>query len=117
VGLLPHSLYGLKKSNLRNLVEAFDTLADPVLQLKLSSVRRGVEGTIALTQSQGENVDLEKVSFAYARCPEEMKEFSPEAKKYAPNLVSLIPPTPMPSTTAPSSSAPAPTDPSPNEVV
>jgi hypothetical protein len=31
------------------MVEAFDTLEDPVLQLKLSSVRRGVEGTIALT--------------------------------------------------------------------
>jgi hypothetical protein len=36
-------------SNLRNLVQAFDTLEDLVLQLKLSSVRRGVEGTIALT--------------------------------------------------------------------
>jgi hypothetical protein len=33
--------------NLRNLVEAFDTLEDRVLQLKLSSVRRGVEGMIA----------------------------------------------------------------------
>jgi hypothetical protein len=43
--------------NLRNLVQAFDTLEDPMLQLKLSSVRRGVEGMIALTQSHGEDVD------------------------------------------------------------
>jgi hypothetical protein len=34
--------------NLRNIVEAFDTLEDPVLKLKLSSVRRGVEATNAL---------------------------------------------------------------------
>jgi hypothetical protein len=74
--------------NLRKLVEAFDTLEDPVFQLKLSSVRRGVEGTIALTQSHGEYVDWEKVGSAYARRPKEMKEFFSEAKKYAPNLVS-----------------------------
>jgi hypothetical protein len=102
--------------NLRKLVETFDTLEDPVLQLKLSSVRRGVEGTIALTQSHGENVDWEKVSSTYAQCPEEMKKFLSEAKKYVPNLVSLILPAPTPLTTAPSSSAPAPTDPSPTEV-
>jgi hypothetical protein len=101
--------------NLRNLVEAFDTLDDPVLQLKLSSVRRGVEGTIVLTRSHGENVDWEKVSSAYARRPEEMKEFFAGAKKYAPKLVSLILPAPTPSASAPSSSAPVPTDPSPTE--
>jgi hypothetical protein len=99
----------------RNLVDAFDTLEDLILQLKLSSVKRGVEGTIALTQSHGENVDWEKVGSAYARRLKEMKFFS-EAKKYAPNLVSLILPAPMPRTTAPSLSAPAPTDPSPAEV-
>jgi hypothetical protein len=52
--------------NLRKLVEAFDTLEDFVLQLKLSSVKQGVEGTIALTQSHGESVDWEKVSSSYA---------------------------------------------------
>jgi hypothetical protein len=56
------------------------------------------------------------VSSACARYSEEMKEFFLEAKKYAPNLVSLILPAPTPSTTAPSSSAPAPMDPSPAEV-
>jgi hypothetical protein len=63
--VLPHLFVGLflkkKKDmpigNLRKLVKAFDTLEDPVLQLKLSSVRRGVEGMIALTQSHGEDAD------------------------------------------------------------
>jgi hypothetical protein len=46
--------------NLRKLVEAFNTKEDPVIKLKLSFVSRGVEGTIALTQSHGENVDWSK---------------------------------------------------------
>jgi hypothetical protein len=102
--------------NLRKLVEAFNTLEDLVLQLKLSSVRRGVEGTIALMQSHGEDVDWEKVGSAYARHLEEMKEFFSEGKKYAPNLASLVLLAPTPSTAAASSSAPAPMDPSPAEV-
>jgi hypothetical protein len=106
--LFPNKKNEMPVNNLRNLVEDFDALEDPVLQLKLSSVRRGVEGTISLTQSHGENVDWEKVSSDYARRPEEMKEFFVEAKKYAPKLVSLILPTPTPSASAPSSSAPAP---------
>jgi hypothetical protein len=79
-------------------------------------MRRGVEGTIILAQSHGENVDWEKVSSAYARCPEEMKGFFAEAKKYATKLVSLILPAQPPSASAPSSSAPALTDPSPTNV-
>jgi hypothetical protein len=116
VELFPKKKKEMPVGNIRKLVEAFDTKEDHVLQLKLSSVRRGVEGTIALTQSYCENVDWEKVSFAHARCPEKMKEFFSEAKKYAPNLVSLILPAPTPSTTTPSSSAPTPMDPSPAEV-
>jgi hypothetical protein len=114
--LFPKKKNEIPVANLRNMVEAFDTLEDPVLQLKLSSVRRGVEGTIALTQSHCENVDWEKVSSAYARHPEEMKEFFVGAKKYALKLVSLILPPPTPLAYAPSSSAPAPMDPSPTEV-
>jgi hypothetical protein len=102
--------------NLRKLVKALDTLEDHVLQMNLSSVKRGVEETIALTQSHGENVDWEKVGSSYARRPAEMKEFFAKAKEYAPKLVSLILPAPAPSTSAPSSSAPAPTDPAPAEV-
>jgi hypothetical protein len=71
---------------------------------------------ITLTQSHSESVDWEKVSSTYARCPEEMKEFFVEAKKYVPKLVSLILPAPAPSASAPSSIAPAPTDPSPTKV-
>jgi hypothetical protein len=63
-----------------------------------------------MTQSHGENVGRKKVSSAYARRSEEMKEFFSEAKKYTPNLVSLILPAPMPSTIAPSSSAPSPAE-------
>jgi hypothetical protein len=43
--------------NLGKLVEAFDTVEDPVLAMKLSSVKRGVQGTIALAQLHGEEVD------------------------------------------------------------
>jgi hypothetical protein len=70
VGLFLKKQKDMQIGNLRKLVEAFDTLEDPVLQLKLSSVRRGVEGTIAFTRSHGDDVDCEKVSSSYARRPE-----------------------------------------------
>jgi hypothetical protein len=66
--------------------------------------------------SHGKVVDCEKVSSSYSQHPEEMKEFFSEAKKYAPNLVSLILHVSPPSTVVPSSSAPTPTDPLPVEV-
>jgi hypothetical protein len=43
--------------NLKKLIETFDTVEDPVLTLKHTSVKRGVEGVIALAQSYGEEVD------------------------------------------------------------
>jgi hypothetical protein len=43
--------------NLRKLLEAFDTLEDPVLAMKRTSVKQGVKGAIALAQSHGEEVD------------------------------------------------------------
>jgi hypothetical protein len=98
------------------LVEALDTLEDPTLMLKRSSVRRGAEAMVTLAMLHGEEVNWEKVSSSYARGPAEMKEFFAEAKKYSPNLVSLILPAPMPSTAAPSSSIPPATDPAPSEV-
>jgi hypothetical protein len=67
--LFPGKKDEMPVSNLKMLVEAFDTLEDPVLQMKLSSVKRGVEGMIALTQSHGKNVDSEKVGSSYARRP------------------------------------------------
>jgi hypothetical protein len=130
VGLFPKKRDQMPADNLHKLVKAFDTIEDPVLAMKLTSVKRGVEGTIALAQSHGEEVDWEKVGSSYA-CPlTEMKEFFKKAKGYAPKLVSLILPTPTPSTTAPGTSAPssstpapgaaapsAPTDPAAAEVV
>jgi hypothetical protein len=43
--------------NLKKLIETFDTVEDPVLALKRTSVKRGVEGAIALALSYGEEVD------------------------------------------------------------
>jgi hypothetical protein len=114
--LFPKKKREMPTSNLRKLVKSFDTLEDPTLHLKLSSVKRGAEGTVALALTHGEDVDWEKVSSSHARHMEEMKEFFSEAKKYAPNHVSLILPMATPSIVAPSSSAPTPTDPSPTKV-
>jgi hypothetical protein len=116
VGLFPRKRDELPTGNFMKLVEAFDTIEDPVLAMKLTSVKRGVESTISLAQSHGEEVNWEKVGSSYARPPTEMKEFFKKAKEYAPKLVSLIlpmptPSTPAPGTSAPSSSTPAPTDP------
>jgi hypothetical protein len=71
---------------------------------------------VSLDLSHGEDVNWEKVSSSHAGCPKEMKEFFSEAKKYAPNLVSLILPTPTPATAAPSSSAPPASDSTPSKV-
>jgi hypothetical protein len=57
VRLFPKKKDEMHVGNLRKLVEAFDASEDSILQLKLSSVKRGVEGMIALTQSHGESVD------------------------------------------------------------
>jgi hypothetical protein len=114
--LFPKKKKDMPAGNLRRLVKAFDTLEDPTLQLKLSYGRRGAEGMVALALSHGEVVDWEKVGSSHAQRPEEMKEFFMEAKKYAPNLVSLILPVSTYSTAAPSSSAPTPKDPSLAEV-
>jgi hypothetical protein len=57
VGLFPRKRHELPAGNLWKLVEAFDTIEDLVLAMKLTSVKRGVKGTIALVQSYGEEVD------------------------------------------------------------
>jgi hypothetical protein len=46
---------------LKKLAEAFNTVEDHVLTMKSRSVKRGVEGAIALAQSHGEEVNWEKV--------------------------------------------------------
>jgi hypothetical protein len=67
VGLFPKEKKDMPTGNLRRLVEAFDTLEEPTHQLKLSSVRRGSEGTVALALSHGKVVDWDKVSSSHAR--------------------------------------------------
>jgi hypothetical protein len=57
IGLFLKKKDEMHVGNLRKLVEAFDASEDSIVQLKLSSVKRGVEGMIALTQSHGESVD------------------------------------------------------------
>jgi hypothetical protein len=75
VGLFQRKKDDLPASNLRKLVESFDTIEDAVLVMKLMSVKRGVKGTIALAQSHGEEVEWEKVGSSYAQPPAEMKGF------------------------------------------
>jgi hypothetical protein len=90
--------------NLWKLLEAFDTLEDPMLAMKRRSVKRGVEGAIALAQSQGEEVDWEKIGSSRARPVPEMLKFFEKVKEYAPRIVSLITPLAASSTPAPSTS-------------
>jgi hypothetical protein len=47
----------MPSDNLWKLIAAFDTIKDPVRAIKRMSVKRGVNGAIALTQSHGEEVD------------------------------------------------------------
>jgi hypothetical protein len=108
VGLWLKKKEEMPVDNLRKLAEAFDTLEDPMLAMKRTSVKWGVEGAIALAQSHGEEVDWEKISSSRA-CPlSEIPGFFKKAKEYAPGIVSLITPSVASSTPAPSSSTPSP---------
>jgi hypothetical protein len=96
--------------NLKKLTETFDTIEDHVLALKRTSVKRGVEGAIALPQSYGKEVDWAKIGSSPARPLSEMLGFFKYAKKYAPNIVSLITPSATSSTSATGSLRPPPND-------
>jgi hypothetical protein len=109
-GLWPKKRLEMPVDNLKKLAEASDTVEDPVLTMKSWSVKRGVEGEIALAQSHGEEVDWEKVSSSRARPLSELLGFFEKAKKYAPGIVSIITPssaslTPTPSSLTPAASA------------
>jgi hypothetical protein len=117
VGLFSKKKDEMLADNLQKLVVAYDTIEDPVRAIKHISVKRGVEGAIALAQSHGEEVNWEKVGASYA-CPlVEMMEFFKKAKEYAPKLVSLILPPAASSTAAPGSSAPSSSTPAPDASV
>jgi hypothetical protein len=116
VGFWPKKRGEMPGDNLKKLLEAFDIVEDPVLALKRTSVKRGVEGAIVLSQSHGEEVDWAKIGSSPARPLSEMLGFFKYAKKYAPNIVSLITPsgtsstgslTPPPSDAAAEASAPS----------
>jgi hypothetical protein len=107
VGLWPKRRAEMPVIDLKKLAEAFDTIEDPVLTMKSWSVKRGIEGAIALAQSHGEEVDWEKVSSSRARPLLELLGFFEKAKKYALDIVSIITPSAASSTSAPISSTPA----------
>jgi hypothetical protein len=107
VGLWPKKRVEMLTDDLKKLVEAFDTVEDPVLMMKSRSVKRGVEGAIALAQSHGEEVDWEKVSSSGARPLSELLGFFEKAKKYAPGIVLIITPSAASSTSTPISLTPA----------
>jgi hypothetical protein len=48
--LWPKKKEEMPVNNLRKLLEAFDTPEDPMLAMKRRSVKRGVEGAIAVAQ-------------------------------------------------------------------
>jgi hypothetical protein len=108
VGLWPKKKEKMPVDNLKKLAEAFDTLEDLVLAMKRRSVKRGVEGEIALAQSHGEEVDWEKISSSRARPLLELLGFFKKAKEYAPDIVSIITPSAASLTPASSSSMPPP---------
>jgi hypothetical protein len=104
VGLWPKKKEEMPVDDLWKLAAAFDTIEDPVLTMKRTSVKWGVEGAIALAQAHGEHVDWEKISSSRA-CPlSEMLGFFKKEKEYAPGIVSLITHLVASSTPAPSSS-------------
>jgi hypothetical protein len=101
VGLWPNKRAEMPVDDLKKLAEAFDTIEDPVLAMKSRSVKRGVEGVIALAQLHNEEVDWEKVSSSRARPLSELLGFFEKAKKYAPDIVSIITPLVASSTSTP----------------
>jgi hypothetical protein len=54
LGLWPEKKEEMPVDHLRKLAKAFNTIEDPVLTMKHTSVKRGVEGEIALAQAHGE---------------------------------------------------------------
>jgi hypothetical protein len=74
------------------LAKAFDTPDDPILLMKVLSLKRGAEGAIALSYAHGEEINWEKVSSSHGRPRSELKAFFKKAKRYAPGIVLMISP-------------------------
>jgi hypothetical protein len=102
--------------NLKKLVDAFDTVEYPTRQLKRLSVKRGAEGTMALSLSHGAQVNWAQVSSLESCNPLEMRGFFAEAKKYSQRIIDFILPALMPSSTALVADAPPAPSTAPSEV-
>jgi hypothetical protein len=76
VGLWPKKRAAVPKDDLSNLAKSFDTTEDPTLQLKGLSIKRGAEGSIALSLAHGTDFNWERVSSSHGRTRDEMKAFS-----------------------------------------
>jgi hypothetical protein len=107
IGLWPKKRASMPANDLKKLAATFDTVEDPILAMKSRSVKRGVEGAIALALSHGEEVNWEKVSSSRARPLSELLGFFEKAKKYAPGIVSIITPSAASATSTLTSSTPA----------
>jgi hypothetical protein len=108
IGLWPKQKADVPAADLKKLATAFNTPKDPILLMKSRSVKRGVEGAIALTYAHGEEVNWEKVSSSRGRPLLELRGFFEKAKKYAPGIMSIISPSAASLTSAmPVSSTPA----------
>jgi hypothetical protein len=92
------------KDNFSDLAKSFDTVEDPILQLKGLSLKCGVEGAIALSFAHGIDFNWEKVSSPNGHTRDEMKVFIEKAKKLAPALAAII----SPSASSAASTAPTP---------
>jgi hypothetical protein len=116
VGLWPKQKADVPADDLKKLAKVFDAPEDPILLMKSCSMKRGVEGAIALTYAHGKEVDWEKVSSSRGRPLLELRGFFEKAKKYAPGIVSIVSPsaalttssTPVSSTPMISASMPPP---------
>jgi hypothetical protein len=114
VGLWPKQKAEVPNNDLKKLAEAFDTTDDPVLQLKVLSLKRGAEGAIAFSYAHGADFDWEKISSAHGRTRSELKAFFKKAKKFAPAVVSIISPSAASAASSrPASLTPATADPEP----
>jgi hypothetical protein len=115
VGLWPKKKAEVPKDNLEKLAKAFDTTEDPILQLKGLSLKRGVEGAIALSYAHGADFDWEKVSSPHGRTRAELKAFFEKAKKLVPALTSII--SPSAASATPTAPPPATEEPAPPSTV
>jgi hypothetical protein len=92
IGLWPKQRAEVPDNDVKKLAKAFDTPDDPILLMKGLSLKRGAEGSIALSYAHGEEINWEKVSSSHGRPRSELKAFFKKAKRYAPGIMAMISP-------------------------